>query len=317
MSRQRRNGGQPGFLRHALEGHWTVGAAISAASLVLGLVVFPLTLGRMPELRGALDAIEPLWWTSGLVFGAIALWRGAAGRLPAYAGAPDLQFVEEPSSAFQRWTLAAGPGGMDTDIQRFCLPPEPEHPREWTPELLRHIDRKRFEELCRAYYRELGVPAEIIEQGGGRLGIRLHEDPADSQRTTVIVHCQAHDLPIGVWALRELRATMEHEQVERGCLVTCGVFSTDARRFAEANRIKLLDGARLLKLLRRLPEDASRRLLSIATEGATTTPACPRCGARMVARHDPRGAYWGCEAHPRCRTKLAMHKAAQPGSSGS
>jgi len=314
MGRHRRNGGHPGFLRHALEGHWTVGASISAGSLVLGLVVSPLTLGRIPALQGALNTIEPLWWTSGLVFGAIALWRGAAARLPAFAGGPDLQSLVEASPTLQRWAV---PGGTDTDIERFCLPPEPEQPRKWAPELLLHIDRKRFEELCRAYYRELGIPTETIEQGGGQVGIRLHEDPADSQRTTVIVRCQNHALPIGVWALRELRATMAHEQVDRGCFMTCGVFSTEARRFAEANRIRLLDGALLLKSLRRLPDDASRRLMSIATEGAWPTPSCPHCGARMAPRQGARGTYWACEARPPCPATLTMRETAQPGTPGS
>lgn len=47
------------------------------------------------------------------------------------------------------------------------------------------------------------------------------------------------------------------------------------------------------------------------TQGASTAPKCPRCGAKMVLRKARRGthegrAFWGCPNYPKCR---AMQKA--------
>ena len=66
-------------------------------------------------------------------------------------------------------------------------------------------------------------------------------------------------------------------------------FHQDARAFAADNRIDLLDGEFFLTILERLPEDANRRLLELATEGDWTTPTCPGCGTKMIARDSKRG----------------------------
>lgn len=59
-------------------------------------------------------------------------------------------------------------------------------------------------------------------------------------------------------------------------------------------------------MLQRLPAESNRRLLELATEGDWTTPTCPSCGTKMVARDSKRGAFWGCPTYPKCRGKLAM-----------
>jgi Topoisomerase DNA binding C4 zinc finger len=44
------------------------------------------------------------------------------------------------------------------------------------------------------------------------------------------------------------------------------------------------------------------------------TPHCPRCGARMVSRHnrDTGLSFWGCPTYPRCRGTLPQAEKPEP-----
>ncbi|HEX9171356.1 MAG TPA: topoisomerase DNA-binding C4 zinc finger domain-containing protein, partial [Telluria sp.] len=60
------------------------------------------------------------------------------------------------------------------------------------------------------------------------------------------------------------------------------------------------------KKIRDLPADDQQALLRFAFEGDYTTPTCASCGVKMVARDSKRGAFWGCQHYPRCKTTLPM-----------
>ena len=93
--------------------------------------------------------------------------------------------------------------------------------------------------------------------------------------------------------MRELRGVMAHEKVDKAFFMAPQGSLDDARAFAAENRITLLDGKLFLAMLQRLPAESNRRLLELATEGDWTTPTCPSCGTKMVARDSKRGAFWG------------------------
>ncbi|WP_246479712.1 topoisomerase DNA-binding C4 zinc finger domain-containing protein [Niveibacterium microcysteis] len=101
---------------------------------------------------------------------------------------------------------------------------------------------------------------------------------------------------------------MASEGVDKGFFMAPGRYTEEARAFAPANRITLLDGHQLLAMLQRLPAEVSRNLLVAATAGDWTTPSCPSCGKRMVARDGARGAHWGCVTFPKCRQTLGMRE---------
>jgi len=172
------------------------------------------------------------------------------------------------------------------------------------------MEWKRFEEICLAFYRAKGIRAESTQLGpDGGVDVRLYQDDADPQRCTAIVQCKAWgERAVGVKLIRELRGVMAHEGVDKGFFMAPGRYTEDARTFAAANRITLLDGRQLLAMLQRLPADVSRKLLAAATAGDWTTPSCPSCGTKMVARESARGAYWGCVAFPKCKQTLAMRE---------
>jgi restriction system protein len=189
---------------------------------------------------------------------------------------------------------------------------QPACPSGGSLEVLERVEWKRFEDLCCAFYREKGIRAETTRLGpDGGIDIHLFQDEAEPTRATSIVQCMAWTQQVGVKPMRELRGVMAHEKVDRAFFMAPNGYTDDARAFATANRITLLDGKLFLAMLQRLPEDASKRLLDFATAGDWTTPTCPNCGNRMTSRNSKRGPFWGCVTYPKCRGMLQMRTAAR------
>lgn len=193
---------------------------------------------------GAFSALwRPLLWAvSAPVGGALALMRS------------------------QRAVDAAARAGLDT--------------RKWSLELLKHLEWRRFEELCAAYFEAAGA-------GGA---------PA-------LVHCEPWNAyRVGKGAVRELRSAMSAAGVAEGVLVTAGRFTQEAAAAAKGN-IELIDGASLLARLTALAPEKSAALLKLATQGDFLTPSCPSCAIKMVSRRSAQGGrkFWGCTNYPRCK----------------
>jgi restriction system protein len=175
-------------------------------------------------------------------------------------------------------------------------------PTEWSLEVLRSIEWKRFEELCAALFREQGSRAET-QVCGPDGGIDIHVYGSDPVSPLTIVQCKAwNNQQIGVNLIRELLGVMTHTKVGHGMFMTTSTFSEDAVAFAQANNIALLSGQAVLKEIVELPADAQARLLSVATEGDYMTPTCASCGIKMVWRD--KGQFWGCVNYPRCSSRL-------------
>ena len=153
--------------------------------------------------------------------------------------------------------------------------------RKWTPELLKHLEWRRFEELCTAYFQAAGTGS-----------------------ASVIVHCKPWDAyRVGIKPVRELHGAMAAAGAAAGVLVTAGRFTQEAENFAAQQNIELIDGASLLERLSALVPEKAAALLKLATQGDFLTPTCPACEIKMVSRKSTQGGrkYWGCTNYPRCK----------------
>lgn len=184
-------------------------------------------------------------------------------------------------------------------------------PTEWSLELIREIEWKRFEDLCQKFYEAKGIRCETTPLGpDGGIDIRIYQD--DSGKATSVVQCKAWGARyVGVQPVRELLGVMTHEKIEKAFFMTSGRFSEDAKDVAKGNRITLIDGQMLVTMLKRLPSDGQNELLTFATEGDYTTPTCPGCGKKMrsVPGRAGRPDFWGCPDYPKCRQRLGMRRA--------
>jgi restriction system protein len=174
---------------------------------------------------------------------------------------------------------------------------------KWTLELLRHLEWRRFEELCTAYFEALGFTARITRsRPDGAADIALRVEGADT--VSVLVHCRSWSAyPIGLKPLQELFAGMTPAGVGEAVLVTSGRFTQPATDFAAKHKIELLDGARLLAELAGLVPEKALALLKLATRGDFLTPTCPACSIKMVSRKSTGEgrAFWGCVNYPSCK----------------
>lgn len=173
---------------------------------------------------------------------------------------------------------------------------------KWTRELLKHLEWRRLEELCQAYFEELGFTAAIAHDVGGAAGICLYA--AGTERDCVLLQCNAWGpYPVGAKAVRELRSAMTSANAAKGVLLTAGRFTPDAAADAAKQPIELIDGSALLAKLSALPPEKALALLTLATKGDFLTPTCPRCLVKMTGRKSTGQGrmYWGCPHYPRCK----------------
>ena len=118
---------------------------------------------------------------------------------------------------------------------------------QWTPELLKQLEWRRFEELCAAYFQALGFRTDVAHAGaGGGVDIKLYEQGAE--RAKSVVQCQPWNAyRVGIKPVRDLLATVSSANVAEGVLVTSGKFTQEARDFARKEKtISLIDGTELL-----------------------------------------------------------------------
>jgi len=179
---------------------------------------------------------------------------------------------------------------------------------------LRALNWKDFELLVGEAFRMRGF--SVVEAGGGGAdgGIDLQLRKGSE---VFLVQCkQWRAYKVSVNVVRELFGVMASLGATGGFVVTSGVFSPDARAFAQGKNIELIDGSALKAMIDRVratrPEMASPGTMpgSAQTLGPTATPSaaatCPRCGGPMVKRiakqgSNAGGAFWGCTTFPKCR----------------
>ncbi len=340
MARRRyRKRNNQGLLEIAATSNWKYGAAIACACVVGAVFIIPLLFSGNAMLHGLAGLFSMLAWLMAFIFGVISLLRfiRQLGQANTATSAPrqpiDAETIASPhtlwvpaqpshpgSQPIARTPLAQGipasPRGVAIDASAprsvTTNPPAPQAPDTWTLDLIDRVEWKRFEDLCCEFYREMNIRAETTRLGAdGGIDIRLFQNEAAPAQVTAIVQCKALSKPVGVTTVRELRGVMAHEQVEKAFFMAPRGFTEDARVFARANGIILLDGKLFLAMLQRLPEASAKRLLDFATAGDWTIPTCPKCGAKMTARDSKRGRFWGCSSFPRCHAKVNMRASAR------
>jgi restriction system protein len=185
-------------------------------------------------------------------------------------------------------------------------------PTKWSSDVLRKMEWKQFELLAAAYYRALGFRPETIRCGAdGGIDIKLFR--GDSSEAISLVQCKAWtSRPVGVKPVRELLGVMVNEEVKTGVFLTTSTYTAEAVAFAEGNKVALVNGEQFLAKIRAMPAEMAAELLQVATTGDWTTPSCPSCGIKMVAREGKDRPFWGCANFPRCRQTFVMSNSEIP-----
>ena len=170
-------------------------------------------------------------------------------------------------------------------------------------ESLRGVPWKDFEFLVAEAYRRQGYAVDFSLGKGADGGVDLVL--RKSGRTSLVQCKQWKVFSVGAPVIREMFGLMTAERADEAIIVTSGKFTAEAESFAHGKPIQLVDGPRLLQLVKQaqvgLPASSA-----IAPAESDAPPFCPFCGKAMVIRTSRRGKnagnkFWGCPDYPGCR----------------
>ncbi|HMV19078.1 MAG TPA: restriction endonuclease, partial [Rhodocyclaceae bacterium] len=178
---------------------------------------------------------------------------------------------------------------------------------------LRSLSWQDFERLVGEVFRLQGYT--VSETGGGGADGGIDLELRKGQEVFLVQCKQWRAFKVSVNVVRELYGVMAARGAAGGFVVTSGVFTADARAFAETCNISLIEGPTLSRMIERVRDQR----LEIGTgapssEGAARpveSPACPKCGGTMIRRTarqgaNAGGAFWGCSQYPKCRGVRAI-----------
>ena len=178
---------------------------------------------------------------------------------------------------------------------------------------LRSMNWRDFELLVGEAFRLRGYTVTETGGGGADGGIDLQLTRGGE---TFLVQCkQWKAYKVSVNVVRELYGVMAAQAAAGGFVVTSGVFTADARSFAQGRNIELIDGTALKKIVDAVQASKKPEVISPSPQATEPTvavkPACPRCGSAMVKRVAKQGAnagnaFWGCASYPQCRGVRAI-----------
>ncbi|MDB5802330.1 MAG: endonuclease [Rhodocyclales bacterium] len=313
-----------GVMELALESGWAVAAVMAVTTALVGFWIVPAWFSRSPMFAQLPAMLRPVVWLLFGFFAVTALIKYYQAMRAESKRRLNEYLARDEASHFMKNALSQVESARGTRWRAATPTRLPDEARAadtdiasaWSLELIQSIEWRRFEDLCAEFYREKGIHCETTPLGpDGGIDIRLFQGEGESGnsgvgadgRTTAIVQCKAWgDRLVGVKPVRELLGVMTHEKIPKAFFMTSGSFTDDARSVATANRITLLDGKLFLAMIERLPEASQQSLLAFATQGDYSTPSCPGCGVKMIARDGARGTFWGCPAYPECRHTLQM-----------
>lgn len=182
--------------------------------------------------------------------------------------------------------------------------------------VLRSMIWQDFELLVGEAFRMLGYSVAETGGGGADGGVDLELRKGEE---VFLVQCkQWRAYKVSVTVVRKLYGVMAGRGAAGGFVVTSGVFTSDAKAFAEGRNIKLIDGAALTTMIERARGTRAAAKPAVDRVPApdpfrvtSASPACPKCGNAMVRRTarqgaNAGGAFWGCAAFPKCRGVRAI-----------
>ena len=242
------------------------------------------------------DLLVLPWWVSvilaGIVYFTFKHWLPSiAFENPIFKGmAPVLPSLAVPfaglllliafASAFNSWrkgTLLESQRGLET---------------------LRGINWREFEELVGEAYRRRGYAVAETGGGGADGGVDLVLSKGSERLLVQCKHWKVQKVSVKV--VRELFGVVSAEGAAGGILISSGTYTQEAKEFARANGIELVDGTQLMRLIAEV-----QRNPKVATR-VEKSNLCPICGAEMVLRTARKGAnagnkFWGCSTYPGCK----------------
>ena len=182
-----------------------------------------------------------------------------------------------------------------------------------SPAVMNGMSWQEFEMLVGEAFRRKGYAVSETGGGGADGGIDL---VLGKNGEKFLVQCkQWKAYKVGVTTIRELYGVMAAGGATGGFVVTSGIFTLEAKAFAEGRNIALIEGTELMSMIKNIQLAASATRMQSAPQfspSATADPNCPKCDSVMIKRTAKQGAnagkmFWGCAAFPQCRGTIQLN----------
>lgn len=169
---------------------------------------------------------------------------------------------------------------------------------------LKNLSWKEFEEYVGSLFEKLGYAVEVtggLSDGGIDLIVR-------KDGITSFVQCKNYRTSkVSLSMIRDFYGAMNANlNFEAGYFITTGIFTLDAKQFAEDKPIELIDGAKLMDYVNITSQKTAPQRTVVTKQAAPVDiPVCPKCGSSMLKRTAKKGnmagsQFWGCSAYPKC-----------------
>lgn len=181
---------------------------------------------------------------------------------------------------------------------------------------IKALNWKEFEELVAEAYRKQGYSVSENETLGPDGGVDL---VLYKNRNKFLVQCkQWRTAKVGVKVVREMYGLMHAKNANGAIIITTGIFTQEARNFAEDKTIDLVEGDQVAKLVENSQKKNSPRVAPTHInqpvklyDQKPATPVCEKCGSQMVVKVARKGInagnkFLGCSNFPQCRHTKAV-----------
>lgn len=178
-----------------------------------------------------------------------------------------------------------------------------------TLEDIKNLSWKEFEEFAGSLFTKMGYSVEVtggLDDGGVDLIVK-------KEGRTSLVQCKNYRVSkVSLSMVRDFYGAMNANlNFEAGYFITTGMFTLEARYFADDKPIELIDGAKLMNYVEMTYSKEDSRRKPINGIRNSKTPICPKCGADMILRTARKGdsvgsQFWGCSNFPKCRAIKEM-----------
>tara|TARA_R110002049_G_scaffold100902_1_gene245305 strand:- start:7193 stop:7879 length:687 start_codon:yes stop_codon:yes gene_type:complete len=170
---------------------------------------------------------------------------------------------------------------------------------------IRALSWSEFEQLVAEAYRRKGYSVRENLTAGPDGGVDVELEKDGHLHLVQCKHWQARK--VGVAVVREMYGLMAAHNASTVAIVSSGMFTQEAKNFANGKPIDLIDGVQLNRLISglQLPSSQAQRANKLREELSPST-ACPQCGSELVTRVARRGVnagkkFVGCSGYPKCK----------------
>jgi restriction system protein len=157
---------------------------------------------------------------------------------------------------------------------------------------LRRMHPSEFEDYISDLYSRLGYKTESVggSYDGGVDVIAIKDG------VKYYIQCKKYiTRQAGVGDVRDFAgALMDKLSKGKGIFITTNIFTTEAEKYAEYKPIELIDGDKLLRLIKQVGMD--KEAVEIKND-----LQCPVCGGTLTERSSKYGKFFGCSNYPNCK----------------